>query len=348
MLKQKLAVYFIFGVLLQLCFFGQMNAQDYILEPGDKIAVSFWQQADLNTEVRIDLDGRIEIPVAGRITAAGLTVSQLGLAIVEKVSIYNRNITQALVNVIEYGSKKIYVTGAVQMPGPYTFEYMPNVWEAILQAGGPIESARLDQVTIVRGGTTNGQLISVDLKSYFNTSDLSRLPELRPGDNINVPGTTGGSGTGTNGANGGGSGTSTSSGLFSKRSVVYIYGQVVSPGVYEIEEGTDILEAIVRAGGPLLTVRTNANGPTVEPDLEHVRLITNSTEGTIVYEVDLDNYSMIGAPKPLILKAGDTIHIPYKESYKKFTITAALGAAITGSVSILVSYFLLQKVLKTN
>ncbi|KAA3661450.1 MAG: hypothetical protein DWQ10_04490, partial [Calditrichaeota bacterium] len=314
MFKQKLAGYLVFGLLLQIFFLGQVNAQEYILEPGDKIAVSFWQQPNLNTEVLIDLDGRIEIPVAGRITAAGLTVSQLGVAIVEKVSIYNRNITQALVQVVEYGSKKIFVTGAVQMPGPYTFEYIPNVWEAILQAGGPLESARLDQVTIVRGGNTNGQLISVDLKSYFNTSDLSRLPELRPGDNINVPGTATGSGAGSNGTAGAGAGASTSSGLFSKRSVVYIYGQVVSPGVYELEEGTDILEAIVRAGGPLLTVRSNSNGPSVEPDLEHVRLITVGSEGTVVYEIDLENYSKVGAPNPLILKAGDTIHIPYKES----------------------------------
>ncbi|KAA3612095.1 MAG: hypothetical protein DWQ05_19020 [Calditrichaeota bacterium] len=348
MFKRKLFSLLIFGVLLQFCFLGNVSAQEYMLEPNDQISIAFWQQPDLNSQVKIDADGRIEIPVAGRITAAGLTASQLGIKIVEKVSIYNRNVTQALVTVLEYGSKKIFVTGAVQMPGPYTFEYMPNVWEAILQAGGPLESAKLGQVTVVRGGSTNGQLISVDLKAYFNTSDLSRLPELRPGDNINVPGSVGGA-AGANGAAGAGAATGGgSSGLFAKSSVVYIYGQVVAPGAYEFEEGADVLEAIVRAGGPLLTVRANGNGPTVEPDMEHVKLITTGSEGTVVYEIDLDNYSNEGVPHPLRLKAGDTIYIPYKESYKKFTITATLGAAITGSVSILVSYFLLEKVLRTD
>ncbi len=346
MFKRKFFGFLLLGALLQCCFLRQVSAQEYMLEPNDRISISFWQQPDLNAEVKIDTDGRIEIPVAGRITAAGLTVSQLGIKIVEKVSIYNRNVTQAVVTVLEYGSKKIFVTGAVQMPGPYTFEYMPNVWEAILQAGGPLETAKLDQVTIVRGGNTNGQLISVDLKAYFNTSDLSRLPELRPGDNINVPGAVGGV-AGAGGAAGAGAGGGGGS-LFTKSSVVYIYGQVVAPGVYEFEEGADVLEAIVRAGGPLLTVRANGNGPTVEPDLEHVKLITRGREGTVVYEINLDNYSNEGVPHPLPIKAGDTIYVPFKESYKKFTISTALAAAINGSVSILITYFLLEKILKTN
>lgn len=348
MFKRMIFSFLFFGALLQFCFLGQVAAQEYMLEPHDRISVAFWQQPDLNSEVKIDADGRIEIPVAGRITAAGLTVSQLGAKIVEKVSIYNRNVTQAVVTVIEYGSKKIFVTGAVQMPGPYTFEYMPNVWEAILQAGGPLETAKLDQVTVVRGGNTNGQLIAVDLKAYFNTSDLSRLPELRPGDNINVPGAVGGAAGANGGAGAGATAGSGGGGLFSKSSVVFIYGQVVAPGAYEFEEGSDVLEAIVRAGGPLLTVRANGSGPTVEPDMEHVKLITSGKEGTVVYEINLENYSNQGVPHPLPIKAGDTIYIPFRESYKKFTISTALGAAINGSVSILVSYFLLQKLLKTN
>ncbi len=93
---------------------GSASAQEYILEPGDVVSISFWQQPDLNVQMaRIDAEGKINIPLAGRINAAGLTISQLSSKIVERISIYNKSITQATIVINEYGSKRIFVTGAV-------------------------------------------------------------------------------------------------------------------------------------------------------------------------------------------------------------------------------------------
>ena len=177
---------------------AQAFAQEYVLEQNDKISVHFWQEPSLNIETTIDTEGKIVVPVAGRITAAGLTVSQLEQKIIQEINIYNRNVTQALVKVIEYGSKKIFVTGAVLLPGPLSFAKMPNVWEAILQAGGPLETARLDNVTILRGGENHGQRIPVNLTNYFD--DLTKLPELRPNDNVYVPSAVGNAQGGVDGA----------------------------------------------------------------------------------------------------------------------------------------------------
>ncbi len=346
LMKKSARLLFLFALL----FGAQVlpaAAQEYVLEPGDKIAITFWQQPDLNMETRIDASGKIDVPVAGRITAAGLTISQLSAKIVERINLYNRDITQALVQILEYGSKRIYITGAVALPGIHTFEVMPNVWEAILQAGGPLETAKLDKVTIVRGGEVNGQVIPVDLKAFFDQSDLTKLPELRPGDNIHVPGGTGGAGGGAaGGAAGGGAAVAASSGgLFQRNQLIYIYGQVVVPGRYEIEKDMDILQALILAGGPLFMLRASGAGPTIEPDMSRVKVITHGPEGPLVYEVDLENYSKEATPYPLKIRPGDTIYVPRKESYTKFIISTSLGAAITGTVSILVSFFLLEKIL---
>ena len=346
LMKRCARLFLIAGLLLSV-HIRPAAAQEYVLEPGDKIGITFWQQPDLNMETRIDASGKIDVPVAGRLTAAGLTISQLSAKIVERIGLYNRNITQALVQVLEYGSKRIYITGAVALPGIHTFEVMPNVWEAILQAGGPLETAKLDKVTIVRGGEVNGQVIPVDLKAFFDQSDLTKLPELRPGDNIHVPGgTAGGAAGGAGGAaGGGGAAVASSGGLFQRNQVIYIYGQVVVPGRYEIEKDMDVLQALILAGGPLFMLRASGAGPTIEPDMKRVKIITHGPEGPLVYEVDLENYSNEAVPYPLKIRPGDTIYVPRKESYTKFIISTSLGAAITGTVSILVSFFLLDKLL---
>lgn len=318
------------------------HAQEYVLEQGDKISITFWQDPNLNTEAIIDSEGKIDVPVIGRLTAASLTVSQLSSKIAQKMSIFNPRVTQALVKVLEYGSKKIFVTGAVYMPGPYSFEKMPNVWEAILAAGGAQDGARLDHVVIIRGSGEQGQTIPVDLTAFFDQSDFTRLPELRPNDNIYVPGGGGGQ-PGAAGARVQGAAPT----IFSRDDVVYIYGQVMAPGYYQLEKGMDVLQAIIAAGGPAYTQRGAGQGFQLDPDLEHVRVISHSPEGPVVYHINLEKYAEEGAPRPLLLKAGDTIYVPQKQTYTRFVLTNTLRTAITGTVSILLSYFLLNKVLNT-
>ena len=318
-------------------------SQEYILEVGDRISITFWQDPGLNTEVTIQSDGKIALPVIGEMTAAGLSVSQLARKIARRMQLLNPNVNQALVQVVEYGSKRLYITGAVYMPGPRTFEKMPNVWQAIQAAGGPTEVAALDKVVIIRGGETSGITIPVDLTAYFEQGDFTKLPELQPNDQIFVPSRTGTGGTpGT-----GGAGAATSSAmLFSKQDVIYVYGNVVAPGVYELEKNMDVLQALIRAGGPVIVQGGNRTGLTTIPDLESVRLITHTKDGPVVYEIDLEKYAKEGHPRPLLLKPGDTVYVPSQQSFSRFIFSNALRTAITGTVSILISYLLLNQVLQ--
>ena len=61
----------------------------------------------------VNSDGKITLSVIGEITAAGLSPSALGRKIVEQVSRFNRDISQATVTVTAYNSQTVFVEGEV-------------------------------------------------------------------------------------------------------------------------------------------------------------------------------------------------------------------------------------------
>jgi len=276
---------------------GIIYAQEYKIGPEDVLSISFWQQPQLNTNVRVNQNGTIVLPVIGSITAAGLTPTELATKIVGRISLFNKNISQASVVVAQYDSKKIYVTGHVMQPGKYTFEVIPDLWKIILEAGGPAETAKLDQVKIIRSGSEAGKTFSVDLTEFLGGGDLSRLPPIYPGDTIQIPGVS----PQTTSA-----GTSASGGITSTQvneDVIYIYGQVARPGGYQFTRNLSLLEAIIIAGGPTPVAK-----------MDEVKIIVKGEQYSSIATVNLESYSKQGTPAPFLLNPGDTIYIPEKTS----------------------------------
>ena len=279
-------------IFLFLFFTATVTAQEYIIGQADELSISFWQQPDLNIVVRVEQDGKIDLPVIGKIVASGLTTSELSNSIVEKISNYNKDISQASVAVLSYGSNKIYVTGHVLSPGKYTFEVIPNLWEAILEAGGAGESALLSQINIIRGEfgrAENAENVVVNLANEIKSGDLTLLLKLYPGDTIYVPGLSAEVG----GIN--------SDGPQLSNNYVFIYGQVKKAGVYTLGGPTDILRTLVMAGGM-----------TPLADLEEIRIISQLGRFPTVVTLDLEKYSTEGEPGMFLLNPGDTIFVPRK------------------------------------
>ena len=288
--------------------------------------VTFWQQPELNTTVRVTKNGTINMPVIGTITAAGLTPAALANKIVGKISIFNRSISQASVVVTTYGSKTVYVTGHVNGPGKYSFEVIPDVWKIILEAGGPAETAILSSVKIIRSGADADKSIIVDVADFVETGNKSSLPRIYPGDTIHIPG--------LNPSRATGAGTGSVGGITSTTvgdEVVYIYGQVARPGGYEFTKDLTLLEAIVVAGGPTQLAK-----------LEDVRIITKGQPYSTVATIDLDRYATDGAPIPFLLKPGDTIYIPEKRTsafwsiFQRGIVYDILRLTITAASSIII------------
>ena len=286
-LKTKL-----FGVMLSLLvLLGAQNAwaEEYIIGTEDVLSITFWQQPDLNTQTKVKKDGIITLPIIGEVKAEGLSPKELSQSILEKISLYNANISQATVTVEEYNHRKIYVQGEVRSPGAFGFETIPDLWGAIREAEGPTEFADLSSVSIIRGDEESKVLI-VDLKTKLKAGSLKGLPKLKPKDTIWIPR----------------SSLSTSSGqplLTSLRGgkLYSIWGEVHSPGVYPLETQIDLVEAISFAGGP-----------TSSADLKKINVLRKGNPEGFLQRVNLKHSVEKGNPSPFLILSDDTIIIPAK------------------------------------
>lgn len=75
--------------------------------------------------------------------------------------------------------------GHVLKPGIYSVPSNYTLIDLISSAGGPLSTARLSDVRIVR---KNQQVIKVNLEKFLKTGDSSNIPPLLPGDTIIVSG----------------------------------------------------------------------------------------------------------------------------------------------------------------
>lgn len=282
--------------LARLCVAQEKAAgQEYIIGVGDVLSITFWQKPELNSEAKVNSAGEIELPIIGNLPAAGLTVSRLREAIINKISLLDMTVTQAAIKVTEFASKTVYVTGAVGNPGKFSFETIPNLWQVILEAGGPLPTAVLNNVTIVRGsGEEAGSVLNADVSLALERGDFSLLPPVYPGDTINL------------GQRDGTSPYSISSSLGAAQNVIYVLGQVANPGPVNMDHQMDVLEVIARAGGATETA-----------NLKQVRVLFREQQSGLA-TINMESYLSQSVPKPLVLHGGDAVYIPSKSRLPGF------------------------------
>lgn len=293
--------------------------QEYVIGSGDVLAVTFWQKPELNTESRVNVAGNIELPLIGAVKAAGLTPGQLRDAIISRISLLDIRITQVAVVVREYASKIVYVTGSVLTPGKLRFEVIPNLWQIVLEAGGPQPTALLNDVTIVR--SEGGKIIRADLTRALEQGDFSILPPIYPGDTVHIPGL-------PTAGEGGGTASSLPVSPLERREVVYIFGQVVQPGVFNLDKNMDLLDALVLAGGPTETA-----------NLKKVKLFFRGRQQAEMALIDMDHYMRRSVPLPLLLHPGDAVYVPRRRGFSPLLSEAArfvLGSTAAVLISNLV------------
>jgi protein involved in polysaccharide export with SLBB domain len=75
--------------------------------------------------------------------------------------------------------------GHVQRPGIYSIPSSYGLIDLLSSAGGPLTSARLTEVRIIR---SNQEVVNIDVEDYIRTGKSDLLPVLRPGDTIVVSG----------------------------------------------------------------------------------------------------------------------------------------------------------------
>jgi len=163
-------------------------APEYRLLPGDEIAVKMPLNPELDTQGPVGPDGRFSIPYVGRVAVAGLTVGDAETAIAEALHA-GRLVENARPGiVVSKYTGVIYVGGEVKAPGPIPLTQALNPLQAIVSAGGLLDSARSKKVVIVRQAASAAHKIeTVDIRRIIKTGGAGAPLALAPGDVVFVP-----------------------------------------------------------------------------------------------------------------------------------------------------------------
>jgi polysaccharide export outer membrane protein len=161
--------------------------EDYYLQPGDNLDIKLFYNPELNENVTIRPDGKITLQLIDEVAAAGLTPAQLDETLTRA---YSSQIKQTVITVIlkEFGGQRIYVGGEVNRPQVLKVVGRVNALQAIFDAGGLGNDAKLSSVIIVSRGADNRPVArKVNLKKALK----GEIPEeeylLKPFDMVYVP-----------------------------------------------------------------------------------------------------------------------------------------------------------------
>jgi len=161
---------------------------EYRLLPGDEISVKLPLNPELDTSGPVGPDGRFSIPLAGRIEVGGMTLSQAEGAIATALR-QQRIVADAKPGIVvaKYAGV-VYVGGEVRAPGQVPLTQALNPLQAIIRAGGLLDTARSRKVVIVRNALlTPHRIETVNIRDIVKTGGQSAPLSLAAGDVVFVP-----------------------------------------------------------------------------------------------------------------------------------------------------------------
>ncbi len=154
------------------------------LRPGDELSIRIDAgaatsvQGGTPTDVVVDEQGNVELPLVGQIKAAGLTTSELAEHIQSNYvpRYYVRCTASVLV-----AQRFFYVGGEVKNPGRFIWSEDTTLMKAINTASGFTDYANRRRVQLARGK---------EPPRFFDCQQLLRDPskdvQIRPGDTVTV------------------------------------------------------------------------------------------------------------------------------------------------------------------
>lgn len=175
--------------------------------------------------------------------------------------------------IVPRAARGVIVMGEVQNPGYYQFKAGDSVLDAVMLAGGLLESADAQRVSLTRQTAQGAQVFTVDFAQLMENRVLTDNLSLESGDVIIVPRATRG---------------------------VVVMGEVQRPGYYQFKAGDSVLDAIMLAGGLLESA-----------DAQWISLTRQTAEGAYVEYIDfLELQEERFAAEQRILEDGDVIVVP--------------------------------------
>lgn len=171
---------------------------DYVLGGGDTIFIDVFQVPQYSGNYQLPIDGSISMPLIGRISLQGLSITEAS----DRISAaYAQYLRRPLINIrlINTRPVNVFISGEVNRPGSYTVvlnpaasggngiisgvQY-PSLIQSIQQAGGITLTADLSRVILRRASKADSV---VNVRQMLQTGDRTQDPILRDGDSIFIP-----------------------------------------------------------------------------------------------------------------------------------------------------------------
>jgi polysaccharide export outer membrane protein len=303
--------YSILVVALAVPRLFSQSSPDYVLGPEDSVLIRCLNVDEMGAlPYPIDLQGDVNIPLAGRVHAAGLTVRQFETTVAKRLKEYIQN-PDVTVSISEYRSQPISVLGQVGTPGVHQIRGRKTLFEAISEAGGLKPDAG-NTIKITRQkayGAIPLANAKPDASGEFSVAEVgihelmeARSPAdniaVKPYDVITVP----------------------------KAELVYVIGSVKRSGGFVLSERAhmSILQALAMAEGLEPTAAT-----------DKAKIIRQNTESGTPLEIALDVKAILKGKAPDVqMTPNDILFIPNSAAkgaaYRAIDaiISAGTGAAI--------------------
>lgn len=159
---------------------------NYSIAPEDVLTIDVWKEPEISRTVPVRRDGKISLPLLNDLQAAGLTPTQLGAEIVEKLkaTIVHPQVT---VIVAQMSSLRIYILGQVTRGGAYPLVPDMTVMQALSIAGGFTAYANVKKIYVMRREKGADKIFAVNYKEVISGRKTEQNIHLKAGDTIVVP-----------------------------------------------------------------------------------------------------------------------------------------------------------------
>ena len=221
----------------------------------DVLDIKVFQDSALNTRATVTDDGKITMPVIGKVDVSGLTPVQVETKIKALLDRYI-NKADVSVQVLEAGSKPISVIGAVMHPGRIGATGNLNLIQAITQAGGLAPGYGRTLYVLRSGANGLSDQLAIDIDDLMIRGNPDLNIPLRANDVINIP--------------------------VDSVVTVYVLGEVMRPGKVQFrssQQHPTLLQALAETGGltdrasRTVVVKRQVNGAEKTIEMNFKRII---------------------------------------------------------------------------
>lgn len=282
----------------------QLNPEDseYVLGPGDQLAIAVLGYDEFTDTKEVLPDGTITVPVLGSVIADGHTLGSLTQDLTVRLNqlLVDPSVT---ISLIDRRELNITISGEVQRPGPVQLgtEDSSTLGTALALAGGVTRNANIRQVVLTRqmpGGAVSSTRVNLWDTIWTQgvdeaASEDAGVPQivLRDGDAVFIPTLTAEDNLDQR--------LIAQSSLAPEEVRVRVVGEVVRPGEVLVPPNSSVSSAVAIAGGP-----------TGDASLKRVEFIRLNEEGVIEsYDVDLRNLT-----DEFQIQEGDVVIVPERNS----------------------------------